>query len=218
MEGDLIMAMVVDGAPFFPCGPCAATACCLYPWPDPDGTIGGPYYPDTDLPDSITVTITGGVTPGVYTFTRVLTEYRYTCADPAMAGSEIRAGANDGVDPAAWVAAIGFYGTTPMPCLISDYSAGVVVTDMFMTAYTLTINGESHVVTRTSPSSCDWFGTGSGGGAGTEQWAVQYRDPRVLDPGETMWSYSGYGVAGGNKDSDMTKPDGSYDSGFAIVS
>jgi hypothetical protein len=32
---------------------CCAPDCCLYRWPDPDGTDGGPYYPETDLPDTV---------------------------------------------------------------------------------------------------------------------------------------------------------------------
>jgi hypothetical protein len=41
--------------PWVPAGgtPCCCPAdCCLYPWPDPDGT---PLYPDTDLPDTVVV-------------------------------------------------------------------------------------------------------------------------------------------------------------------
>jgi hypothetical protein len=35
------------------CSCCSPLTCCLYPWPDADGEAGGPFYPSSDLPDTI---------------------------------------------------------------------------------------------------------------------------------------------------------------------
>lgn len=63
--GDLIMSMVVDGRPFFPCGPCSGpppAPCCLYPNPQILSNGAPPIlYPGTDSPDTVLVTAQGSL-------------------------------------------------------------------------------------------------------------------------------------------------------------
>lgn len=38
---------------------CGVFECCMYPWPDPEGIAGGPFYPAADLPDTIILVFDG---------------------------------------------------------------------------------------------------------------------------------------------------------------
>lgn len=155
-----------------PC--CCPSACCLYPWPDPDGIAGGPYYPTTDLPATIVVTIDG--TP----FTLTLNSGTYTYGDPSFETSETPfvtaeslLGENNWYLAYAPVSGdeVSYYGSS---CLINplwEFRAGGPFTisseDEFLDTYTITFTPSGGgtpfdvEVTRETepiPDICTWVG------------------------------------------------------------
>ncbi len=143
-----------DGSGGVLCG-CAESTCCLYPWPDPDGTEGGPFYPPEDLPDAIDIVDNLGVfievathNAGTYTYTG--TTYN------------IRAGANqwEVQFPSPFGPWNGYGG-----CLIRDD----VAKDQFSNAYTVT--DETFTIpdfTITRQSQCLWTGISTDGAVRVE--------------------------------------------------
>lgn len=67
----------------------ACCCCCLYPWPDPEGLEGGPYYPNTGLPDTLHLIFGDPEAP--IELTRTPGTYTYT----SIEGHELTAGAED---------------------------------------------------------------------------------------------------------------------------
>ena len=118
---------------------CCDAACCLYPWPDPDGT---PLYPDTDLPDSVVV--------NGDTYTR--SGYRFEFdSDHYIDATEL---------------GIPFWGlfingdATANTCLIGLYEEGVftaTVEDEFANTYT--VNGTDTITRDPATNLCLWSGS-----------------------------------------------------------
>lgn len=175
-----------------PC--CCIEDCCLYPWPDPTGIAGGPYYPSTDLPDTVVVQTTGGPV--------VLTRgagYIYTGS-----GWEIIA------DDSRWQITdpdfeIGF---SPTSCLIGEYlfpSLGttVLVEDQFQNSYNVNF---------------DYSGFGNISGTVERvalcQWQGTFPDAGIVKIIYDSFSYEWYWDAVGNvgaKDPPQSSPEGNYD-------
>lgn len=176
-----------DDAPYTP-PPRPTAECCLYPWPDPDGT---PLYPATDLPDTLTLTLCGVE----YTLNKVSPlsafPYSYDVDPPISVGGD----GGDGVVSAQLVGsrwelvyvsgACSYRGpeSTGPSCLVGSYSndgsaegAGccvgeVTVEDNFADTYIIH-SGEGDLVS-TRVGLCRWeaFGVVDP----FPKWVIEYR-------------------------------------------
>jgi hypothetical protein len=190
----------ITGSGVDPC--CCPAACCLYPWPDPDGIAGGPFYPDTDLPDAIDVLDNG--TPR--TLSRVPGMYRYE----GLTATFIEADAALG----AWTAGSFDVVEAGSPCLIGTWLASppdtFQVMDQFSDTYTVTDDTSSFpdfVVTRDPDNPCRWTGTSEGLGV-----VVDYN---ITTPYKWTITFAGGPLV---HDDPQTGPDGHYGTpGFGVV-
>jgi hypothetical protein len=105
-------------------------ACCLYPWPDPAGIAGGPFYPTTDLPSGVTV---GGVSKSQDTGL-------YSYGGGLVVADTISQWLNGGT---------GYGG-----CLIAG-----TVADQFASTYTCAANGGTPFTLTRSADDCSYSGT-----------------------------------------------------------
>ena len=140
--------------------PCCCD-CCLYPWPDPDGVAGGPFYPATDLSATLTVVIEGE--------TVTLTKgsgYHY---DGTLLGFDVTLDAIVDSWELVVVGAPDFDWSGL--CLVGAYGSAsqqdLEVEDQFPD--TLTVSGDT--ITRTDL--CTWTGPKTGGGT----WTLSYGSP-----------------------------------------
>ncbi len=157
--------------------------CCEYPWPDPDGLAGGPFYPADDLPT--VVETTGGPTPGTYT--------RSSGSYVFYNGAAYITPVYGGVGAYGWT----FTGETGgsysgYPCLIHAARApgagdDHVCTDQFSDTYVVSATGGGAdpgtgfadvTVTRVSAGGCRWEGTNGDGDTAY----IEY------DAGSFLWS------------------------------
>jgi hypothetical protein len=154
-KGDKYAGRVIDGVMVCGCSP-APVACCLFPWPDPDGT---PLYPDTDLPSSLNVSIDNGAS-----------WINLTQTSPYYFEDGTGQYAIDGVTLEAWRFTF-FDGVNTSEgrsdCLIGSYldfgvvPAVMLVEDELLDNYSATY-GAYDPITLTRQNTCEWTGTGVG--------------------------------------------------------
>lgn len=204
-----ILPKVVDGVTYCECNPVPPPECCLYPWPDPDGISGGPYYPTTDLPSAITETegfYTGGVPetynhdPGTYRFTAA--SGRYIIADPSTPDW-------------FWYDASDSFLNKAGSCLIGAWAVGSTpmnIEDEFLDNYLVEFvhegRNESVGVLRDQPDSlCNWHGAG-----GTLSYGVLVTYNSATYQFEATISIPSEGLSYGPtpKDDPQSSPDGTY--------
>lgn len=155
-----LLAAVPTGSEVDPCC-CPAAECCLYPWPDPDGDFGGPFYPDTDLPATLDVTLGG--TYGGETATLTRTGYVYSgTSTPSGFTVEIRPGLLVDGEDYFWHGSVDGDGAT-FACLIGAWATAEIalVEDVFTDTYTATYGGYDPI-TITRQNLCEWTGNGVG--------------------------------------------------------
>lgn len=144
--GDIYSAArLVDGELVLGCAdPDPPEDCCLYRAPDQFGIEGGPFYPQSDLPDTIVVDGPGGME----TIAKDGGDYSYT-------GSIYTVVSNGD----SWRT---FHGIDPVDislCLIGPQNGEVItITDEFSNTYVLefTIAGNTHAIEITRQDRCSW--------------------------------------------------------------
>lgn len=194
--------------------------CCLYPWPDPDGILGGPYYPDTDLPNPTIILNLGG-TP--ITMTKV-SGYRY---EGSNLGIDYYIAANPGTDN--WdIGTTDSEGTdepfSSGPCLIADFGGGDSVEDEFPDTLTFDFDdglGISGSISITRISLCVWEGTGESVPDGYPVYAkVEYSPALAPLPYKWYgdWTAGGFGGSAGVKDDPQNTPIGDYTADVGTMS
>lgn len=187
---------MVSGSPRCGCG--VSVACCPYPWPDPEGNQGGPFYPPEDLPDSITIL---GVT-----LNHVVGEYLFLSVDEltnAFAGGE------------DWISS-GAFPLQGTPCLIGD-DPGVFPTpieDEFLDNYTVDYDegGGPQSVVITRETLCTWTNS-------VENWGLEYVGNMYNTyPHPSIPSKPGYLLSHGSavyyKEDPQSAPTGTYQPAF----
>lgn len=199
---------------------CCCITCCLWPWPDPDGT---PKYPATDLPDTVTIDVCG--TP----FTLTRSGYNFSYLD-AVSGINYEINATIGITN--WVLSIqlpavgtpcqyapGVSDPTPY-CLVNIFVAfalpsgsccasDIAVTDNLLHSYHVDLGGgNAGDVARDVPSGC----TFSGGTSGGDNLILRY-DSTTYDWRITVNGGSDHVNIGAQND-----PTGTYDPGSYVVS
>lgn len=130
------MPWVPAGSGEDPCCCGGPTECCLYPWPDPSGFVGGPYYPSSDLPSSIVVTV-----DGVDYTLPLLGSYFYFIGSGGPGGMDLSVDAGTGSEN--WVVNGSAISNSIADCLIGEYFDGsetVSVADEFPDEFILTGN------------------------------------------------------------------------------
>lgn len=177
---------VLSGSATDPCC-CGGGDCCIYGWPDPDGIDGGPFYPDTDLPDSVVATIAG--TP--FTLPRV--GYNFELND---AGDIYLLEAQ--LDDTFWILRKNGDPRGTNACLIGDYDTNTVE-DEFLDTYTVTFTfgGLDFEIPVDRLNNCEWQGSNESGSA-----LVYY------DSATYKWNIQILGTS--VKDDPQSSPDGSY--------
>jgi hypothetical protein len=137
--GDLVMAFVVDGQPFFPCGGCSEppAECCLYS----AAAFSAGLFPPTDLPDVI---VRNGTPENITRGADASDTYYGTIPNEFYA------------DGAVWSNADTEGGTAA--CLVATNSAGVEFEDAFSDTLTAD-NGTDDPFSMLRESTCLWAGT-----------------------------------------------------------
>lgn len=171
---------------------CCETDCCLYPSPDPLGLSDGPFYPNTDLPDTIVVNgETLAKNPGTYSYGTLSFSSTFIYSGSATA---------DGIplEPSsAWVLYVPpreeFVFNT---CLVGTWAGWPdEVEDEFSESYAVTFlsaspDGDIHG-TITRASKCRWEGLGSDG---PNSWNIVLEflvdATNVLPGGYLIWKLS----------------------------
>jgi hypothetical protein len=188
---------------------CSCCYCCLYPWPDPNGDFGGPFYPDTDLLASVVVSgLSIEAANGTYTLDG------NTLKGPTVEIEGINYemqiaydGRGSGGIPTEWV----IYGYDSVTdsytaalaaagCLIGNYSPSpVAVEDLFSDTYEVTDGETTNTVTRSAPGSCTWNGV---------DFTLRYNAATF------KWVVSG--PTSGAKNAPQNQPDGSFTNGITV--
>ena len=184
--------------------PCCCD-CCLYPWPDPDGVAGGPFYPATDLLDELEISSDPATVPANGTYTRSGWKFvgpyivdgewtKHYEIFPSNVGWELRFTTTEYVGD--------FFVVITFPCLIEFGPPDIIyieLADLFPDI--LTVSGD----TITRVTECTWTGPKTGGGT----WTLSYGNPT---PYKWHLKSTGPTPTSDDKTSPQSSPDGTYGS------
>lgn len=206
---------VLAGSSEDPCC-CTPDNCCLYPWPDSNGEMGGPFYPDTDLPDTV---LLDGIP-----MTRSGYQYLGSGFPPAPSGSTDRV--IDSTSLEYWNIYDGLGNELQVlgNCLIVDLGT-TVVEDEFPDSLVMSFAGYDTTVNRVSL--CLWEGADICGNI----WQVWYGDLGGIGGTDYKWSALAYQFDFGDgpdcdlsegfpptvKSDPQSSPVGTYDVGIITV-
>lgn len=208
------LAGVPVGSEVDPCCCDLPEDCCLYPWPDPDGT---PLYPATDLPDTVVGSFFGG---GEYTSSRSGYEYYFSGTDwsgshPDYVWTPIK---YDGISADIW----GLYYIDPIDgskhyasngslcgivTIVSEGNPDGYIHDEFAGTYLVT-DEFANEVTVTRQSLCEWTGIFHAD-IGDVTWRLFYDDGAVPSAFNYKWRID-LGGSTATKDDPQSSPVGEY--------
>lgn len=208
-----------------PC--CCPEDCCLYPFPDPEGILGGPFYPPDDLPATIVVNgVTLTLNAGTYTYGTLSFSDTFVFAGPVLV---------DGIPVGDGFTTWALYippreEFTFNSCLIGTWPPlSDEVEDEFLNTYAITFPNASPdgdiTGSVTRETLCRWEGTGSDG---VNSWAIIMEfivDPLSTQPGGyIVWKASA--TSGTSSDQpvgyklspeEQSDPEGDYSTESPIV-
>lgn len=197
------------------CGCAPPADCCLYPWPDPDGT---PLYPATDLPDTVT-------NVGFGTFTR--SGYDFIAPDEGGLHYEIRA-TSPSVTQTSWVLWLvpdvgDETNEGENACLIGEWVFGQIEDEFPETLFMDFENYEfSGTMELSRVSLCRWEGsTTLSDPETTVTGFVEYRHPFIEPPFTYHWQARvespEYGIINSPKTPPQNTPVGTYEEGIGLM-